>query len=114
MINRALRLAREFHRMKQVELAEQLQISTSYLSEIEAGKKPASIELLDAYAKVFGIPASTFLLFKEQMAGAGEVKRVEKAKKMLQFFEWVAREEDDDSRPKKATKAGKAAQAVRA
>jgi transcriptional regulator with XRE-family HTH domain len=100
--------------MKQFELAEKLNISTSYLSEIEAGKKPASIELLDSYAKVFGIPASTFLLFKEQMAGAGEDKRVEKAKKMLQFFEWVAREEDDDGHPKKTSQAGKAPQAIRA
>jgi transcriptional regulator with XRE-family HTH domain len=114
MINRALRLARVFHRMKQAELAEQLDISTSYLSEIEAGKKPPSIELLDSYARVFGIPASTFMLFKEQMTGAGEVKRLEKAKKMLQFFEWVAREEDDDSRPEKAPKARKTSQAIHA
>ena len=55
MIHKALRMAREFHHMKQNDLAKQLRISTSYLSEIETGKKPPSIELLEAYGRVFNI-----------------------------------------------------------
>lgn len=102
MINRALRLAREFHRMKQVELARRLNISTSYLSEIEAGKKPPSIELLDGYAKVFGVPASTFLLFQEQMEPLESRKRQEKAQRLLQFFEWVTRDEYESGEEAKA------------
>lgn len=102
MINKALRMAREFHHMKQVELAKQLNISTSYLSEIESGKKPPSIELLEAYGRVFKIPPSTFLLFKEQTYGSGDKRRVAKAKKMLQFFEWVLEEADDEIEKKKA------------
>ncbi len=112
MINKALRMAREFHHMKQNELAKQLDISTSYLSEIEAGKKPASVELLEAYGRVFKIPASTFLLFKEHVDGANDSKRVQKAHKMLQFFEWVLEESGDDDKKKKATAPRKTHQAV--
>ena len=114
MINRALRLAREFHRMKQVELAKRLNISTSYLSEIEAGKKPPTIELLDGYADVFGVPASTFMLFQEQMNGRDDTKRQEKARKLLQFFEWVTREEDEGGETEKAAQARKPNKAIHA
>ncbi len=114
MINRALRLAREFHRMKQVELAKRLNISTSYLSEIESGKKPPTIELLDGYADVFGVPASTFMLFQEQMNAVDDTKRQEKARKLLQFFEWVAREEDEGGETEKAAQAGKSKKAIHA
>ncbi len=105
MINKALRMAREFHHMKQIELAKQLRISTSYLSEIESGKKPPSIELLEAYGRVFSVPASTFLLFKEHAGGRDDARRVKKAKKMLQFFEWVLEEADDDDKEKKTATA---------
>lgn len=112
MINQALRMAREFHHMKQVELAKQLKLSTSYLSELEAGKKPPSIEILEAYGRVFRVPASTFLLFKEHLDGQDDLRRVAKAKKMLQFFEWVLEEADDNDKTEKTTKVGKAHQAI--
>lgn len=105
MINKALRMAREFHHMKQVELAEQLRISTSYLSEIESGKKPPSVEILEAYGRVFGVPASTFLLFKEHADGQDDARRVEKSQKMLKFFEWVLEETDDGDNEKKTATA---------
>lgn len=114
MINKALRMAREFHHMKQIDLADQLGISTSYLSEIEAGKKPASVELLESYGRVFKVPPSTFLLFKEHRDGEDDPRRTAKAKKMLQFFSWVLEESDDNDKTKKATSARKAHQAVQA
>lgn len=114
MIYKALRMAREFHRMKQVDLAKRLNISTSYLSEIEAGKKPPSIELLESYARIFDIPASTFLLFDERIGDKSDKKRIEKAQKMLQFFDWILEESDDEGEKKKATTSRKASQTVRA
>ena len=51
MIHRALKLIRQFHELKQNDLAEKLDISKSYLSEIETGKKPANLELLQAFFK---------------------------------------------------------------
>jgi len=114
MINKALRLAREFHRMKQVELAKRLKISTSYLSEIEAGKKPPTIELLDGYAEVFGVPASTFLMFREHVGGKEDPKKQERARKLLQFFEWVAREDDESGEAEEAAPAGNPKEAIHA
>ncbi len=96
MINRALKLAREFHRLKQYELAKQLSISTSYLSEIESGDKPPSLQLLQTYARVFDVPASTFLLFDEQVIGSQDQKRKLRADRLLKFFEWVSGDPDDD------------------
>mgnify|MGYP006151216343 CR=1 FL=1 len=46
MLHKALKTVREVHRMQQGELAERLGISRSHLSEIESGKKAASVELL--------------------------------------------------------------------
>jgi transcriptional regulator with XRE-family HTH domain len=115
MINRALRLAREFHRMKQADLAKRLKISPSYLSEIEAGKKPPTIELLNAYAEVFGVPASTFLLFQEQAEHPVDDKRQEKARKLLKFFEWVTHEEGESGdKAEASTPSRTSAKAIRA
>lgn len=114
MLNKALRMAREFHHMKQMELAKQLGISTSYLSEIEAGKKPASVDLLESYGRVFKVPPSTFLLFKEHLDGDDDPRRIAKAKKMLQFFSWVLEESDDDGKTEKTTSARETHQAIHA
>ena len=89
MIYKALRLTREFHRMKQTELAKKLKISNSYLSEIEAGDKPVSLDILDKYSKVFDVPVSTFLLFKEQVVSPTDERRKARADRLLKFFEWV-------------------------
>lgn len=96
MLHTALRLTREFHRMKQVDLAVQLQISRSYLSEIESGRKPISVALLDRYAQVFNVPASTFLLFKDAVMEPTTKGQAVRAKRLLQFFQWVAHENTDE------------------
>jgi len=93
MIEKALKLTREFHRMKQNELAEQLDISNSYLSEIESGKKPITVDLLEKYSKIFKVPMSTFLLFKDQIASPTSEATKKRAERLLTFFEWVVKEE---------------------
>ena len=102
MIHRALKLTREFHRMKQVDLAEKLQISKSYLSEIESGSKTITVALLEKYSEIFDIPASTFLLFKESVVEPVSKARSNRAARLLKFFEWVA-QEDDNSEKKTGT-----------
>ncbi len=67
MLNEALRLMRVFHDLSQKELAEKLGISKSHLSEIEAGKKTPTLELLNRYSKVFDIPVSSILFFSENL-----------------------------------------------
>ncbi len=74
----ALRLLRIFNGYKSAELADMLEISQSYVSELENNKKQPTMEVLDKYAKVFGMKKSTLFLFaesleteKERMAYAG-------------------------------------------
>lgn len=67
MLSEALRLIRVFHDMRQTELAERLGISTSYLSEIEGGKKKPKVELIERYSSEFGIPSSSILFFAESL-----------------------------------------------
>jgi transcriptional regulator with XRE-family HTH domain len=67
MLNEALRLIRVFHDIKSTELAKNLGISQSYLSEIEAGKKKPSMAIIDEYARIFRTTPSAILLFSESM-----------------------------------------------
>ncbi|CEH40221.1 helix-turn-helix domain-containing protein [Xanthomonas citri] len=80
MFGEALRLVRAFHDVSQIDLANDLGISRSYLSEIESGKKVPSLDLLQKYSAHFNIPLSSLVLFSEQ---AGESKRDLDVKKML-------------------------------
>ena len=92
MLHDALRLVRVFHRIKQSELAEQLGISRSYLSEIESGKKSPSIELLETYGRIFKMPASSLLLFSETLEdnSISEKARVGIAKKIIKIMNWLS------------------------
>ena len=63
----ALRLLRIFYGYKSVELAQMLEISQSYVSELENNKKQPTMEILDKYAKVFGMKKSTLFLFAESL-----------------------------------------------
>jgi transcriptional regulator with XRE-family HTH domain len=91
MISRALRMVRTFHRMKQQDLAVKLKISGSYLSEIENGTKSPSMEILEKYSDIFGIPVSTLMLFSERLDERkfSERVRVKAGDKILRMLEWV-------------------------
>ena len=63
----ALRLLRIFNGYKSAELADMLEISQSYVSELENNKKQPTLGVLDKYAKVFGMKKSTLFLFAESL-----------------------------------------------
>jgi transcriptional regulator with XRE-family HTH domain len=88
MLNKALRIVREVHRMKQGELADALGISKSYLSELERGEKKVSLDVLNKYANTFDVPASTFLSFMEALEGESDVRR-SRARKLLSVLSWT-------------------------
>ena len=91
MQHEALRLVRVFHDMNQTTLAERLEISKSYLSEIESGKKQVTLELLQKYADTFGMPLSSLLFFAEKIeGGARDRVRTAIAGKVVKMLDWIA------------------------
>lgn len=91
MLHEALRLIRIFHDMKSVELAKELNISVSYLSEIESGKKKPSIELIHKYSKVFNLKTSSILFFSEEIESNGLKNKIKQSIrfKMLSFLKAI-------------------------
>lgn len=98
MLNQALRHLRRYHGMKQQDLAVKLGISNNYLSEIESGAKAhvITVELLNKYAEIFKVPASTLMLFSEQLDSGkrSEKLRFSMAAKVLKMLDWI--DEHDD------------------
>lgn len=91
MINSALKKIRIFHNIKQNELATKLEISNSYLSEIENGKKSPSFELLEKYSTYFDIPISSLMYFSEQLENEGKLSksfRIKSASFILKLLDW--------------------------
>ncbi|GAA0283357.1 hypothetical protein GCM10008922_47390 [Faecalicatena contorta] len=101
MIGEALRLLRIFNGYKSVELAKKLEISQSYVSEIENNKKQPTMEILDKYANIFDMKKSTLLLFAESLEddpqmGNDKRKKVALAgMKLLKILEKVGKLEDE-------------------
>ncbi|AOJ25859.1 MULTISPECIES: helix-turn-helix domain-containing protein [Burkholderia] len=98
MLHKALRHLRRYHRMTQEELASRLEISNNYLSEIESGKKAHAItvDLLNRYASVFGVPVSSLMLFSEELESdkRSEKIRVAMASNVLKVLDWVAADDE--------------------
>jgi transcriptional regulator with XRE-family HTH domain len=83
---------RLFHRLSQTDLARQLNLSNSYLSELEKGSKKPGLDVLNKYSSAFNIPVSSILLFSEQIdtETRGARLKFRAANKILQILEWVA------------------------
>jgi transcriptional regulator with XRE-family HTH domain len=96
----ALRLLRIFNGYKSAELAKKLELSQSYVSELENGKKQPTIEVLDKYAKVFEMKKSTLMLFAESLEDE-EIKNDKKQRiaragmKLLKILEKVGEFENE-------------------
>ncbi|MFF0947836.1 helix-turn-helix domain-containing protein [Rhizobium leguminosarum] len=69
MINDALRLLRLYLGLSQKELAVELEISQSMVSEIESGAKSVSMELLERYSAKLDVRMSQLLFFAEELNG---------------------------------------------
>lgn len=96
----ALRLLRIFNGYKSAELAEMLELSQSYVSELENNKKQPTMDVLDKYAKVFDMKKSTLLLFAESLendsANMDKKQRVARAgMKLLKILERVGEFESE-------------------
>lgn len=102
MINDALKLVRIYHNLKQKDLADDLDLSPSYLNEIESGKKQVTMDVLEKYSNRFKIPVSSLLFFAERSGADSKQSGVnpiaEKALKMLDWVETITRDAHDENK----------------
>jgi transcriptional regulator with XRE-family HTH domain len=98
MLNDALRLMRVFYDIPQRELAARLQIGAPYLSEIEAGKKQPTLQLLQRYAEVFKMPLSSIMFFAEHIGDGTRAAKIKAAisSKVLALLNFIAERSDRD------------------
>ena len=74
-MSETLKLLRIFFGYKSVEMAKKLNISQSFLSEVENGKKNATLELLNQSSKVLNINVSTIVLLSESLENDKDSKK---------------------------------------
>lgn len=70
MLGNTLKRLRGIYGYSAKEMSELLGISSSYLSEIENGKKKVSMDLLECYSKLLGLRVSTLVRFSEDYEDA--------------------------------------------
>lgn len=92
MLGEALRLIRVYHDLKQKDAAEKLKVSTSYLSELEKGRKTPTLDLIRRYSEEFDIPVSSIMFFAETVEAGGTYEKarsfvVGKMIGLMQFLE---------------------------
>lgn len=95
MIGEALRLIRVYHDLKQKEAANLLGVSTSYLSEIEKGRKIPTLEIIQRYSEKFALPMSSIMFFAESVeVGTFDRARSMVAGKMLSLLQFLEARSD--------------------
>lgn len=67
MINDALRLLRLYLGLSQKQIATELDLSQSMISEIESGSKSVSLEVLERYSTKLNVRMSQLLFFAEEL-----------------------------------------------
>lgn len=98
MQHEALRLVRQFHNVSLTEAAQRLEVSKSFLSQVENGHKKPSLDFLEAFAKSFDMPLSGLLLFSETVGTEtpGAKVRAAVAGTALRLLKWVEMKSRDD------------------
>lgn len=99
MISNAIRVIRQYHNINQTQLASKLSISTSYLSELESGKKEPTLDILRKYSTFFNVPLSSLVVFSETLEGVHSVSKARSfvSKKLLKILEWIAERDEPKS-----------------
>jgi len=93
-INIILKQIRIFNRLTQLESSKILNISRSYISEIESGKKIPSTDILQKYSQVFDLPISSLIFFTENIEDKKLLKNKAKffiQKKTIDLLNWICK-----------------------
>lgn len=98
MIGDILKRTRMIYGYKASEMSALLQISKSYLSEIENNKKKPSLELLEKYSEIYGMKLSSLILLSESYEDANKRNKGDKfiRSMMISFIEKMTPEVEEE------------------
>jgi len=75
LFGRKMRAVRKAARMSREQVAEKVEITASYLGEVERGEKWPALEIICAVAAALGASPSTFFDFETQETDPGVLRR---------------------------------------
>lgn len=90
MLNEALRAVRKFHQTSVQDTAAGIGVSSSYISEIENGKKRIHQDVLEGYSKLFNMPISSFYLISETVHKRPDSQNGKIKRKIGRIIQWIA------------------------
>lgn len=95
-IGEALRLIRVLNNLTQKDLAQELGISDSYVSEVERGNREPSFTVVQKYAEFFKLPVSSIILFAESVTESDDKNSGRKvvSDRLLSLMRLAAGEKD--------------------
>ncbi len=93
-IGEALKRIRLIYGYKANDMSRELEISPSYLSEIEHGNRKPSLEILQNYAEIFDIKVSALLILSEEYTEMKNENRAELfiQKKMIRLIDRLSKD----------------------
>lgn len=98
VLGSALKSIRTIYGMSARELSGELDISPSYLSEIETGKKVPNLQLLEKYSNIFDIRISSLLYFAEELEPQNAItdKRIKLRDKVMVLMQALEHASEND------------------
>lgn len=90
MYGKALRILREFHYMRQIDVSREMGMASATICRVETGKFTPSLEMLGRFAKFYGISVSSIIMIAEAMdSDDAKGKRKLVSVKVLRLLEWL-------------------------
>lgn len=91
-----LRMARIYAGWTQAQMAEALEVRASYVSDLEAGRRPIGLSILRKYAQALQIPLSSLVFFMEESDGDFRPSSGFLQAKALSFLDWLRKKAGAD------------------
>lgn len=93
--NKAVKAFRVFNRLTQEQLSESLGVPKSFISEMENGRKPVTIQVIDRYAEYFKVQAWEIVYLGRVYDSRSKQSRF--TKMLLALIEWISNDDAPDA-----------------
>lgn len=91
MLNESLKSIRQFNRLTQTELSKALKVSRSTISDVESGRRPPTLKLLQCYSDYFKMPVSDIHLLSEGLDKSNSFF----TGTAMKILKWIASDDSD-------------------